>query len=162
MKRLWWIVMVVFVTVGCQNLQNVRLTKLEEQSSTFVFRKDVGTVNQLILTSTQQAPVEKQREIASKLEEAVNSGEYNLTACETRYVDGQLAAATIWYLSGDGEGNNVRVKLLTSDEWLYTDEDRDIQQQLATAQRSTGNIIETKTIFQEEYLLSAEVWYLEK
>ena len=118
----------------------------------------------LLLTSAEYYFDRKQSEVRPKLETTINGGEYNIIAVKTSYSSGYLTAAEITYdASGHGDGNNMRVMFIQSNEYYWNKKAAEIKPQLDEVVNSGKyDIAKINTTYAQGYLLAAEVYYREK
>jgi hypothetical protein len=118
----------------------------------------------LSITSTEYFLDKKQNDVRTKLEATINGGKYNIIAVKTLYSSGYLTAAEVTYnVSGRGDGNNIRVMFIQSDEHYWDRKAADIKHRLnAVVNSGKYDIIKINTTYAEGYLIAAEIYYREK
>lgn len=143
-----------------QPVQQDQVVEVPQDNVSSMGRPDKTDI--VLVTSDQYYLVEKQQEVASQLDELINAGSYDITEVQTYYSDGYLTAARVTYVPEvEGDGNKLRVKFIQSDKYYVNEKDQDVKKGLEEALAST-DVLKVNTIFQNGYLLAAEVWYLEK
>jgi len=100
----------------------------------------------------------KQFDFAHQVEEFVNSGEYNISQCQTSYTMGYLTAARCNYYPRVGKGNSLRVNFIQSKYDSVTDKNTDALHQLS--QFGDGAFSKV-TIYWTGHLMTAEVWWFD-
>lgn len=118
----------------------------------------------LSITSTEYYLSKKQDDVCPRLETMINSGDYNIIAIKTSYSSGYLAAAEVTYnTSRRGDGNNIRVMFIQSDEYYREKKAADVKSRLDVVVNSGKyDIMKINTTYVQGYLLAAEVYYREK
>lgn len=119
-----------------------------------------GKVSVELFTSDKHFLNEKQAEVTTDISSFINSGEHNVTEVQTSYTEGYLTAGRASY-SPDvpGKGKNLRVTFIQSSQHFLNEKDKDIKGALETTLESAENVYKVNTIFQEGFLMAAEVWY---
>ncbi len=102
----------------------------------------------------------KQEQVTSGISDFINSGEHNVTEVQTSYTDGFLTAGRASYSPDtQGRGSNLRVTFIQSSQHFLDKKDGEVKKMLATALEDAQNVHKVNTIFQQGFLVSAEVWY---
>jgi hypothetical protein len=80
---------------------------------------------------------------------------------ETHYSLGYLIAAEILYdRSGLGDGNNLRVLFIHSDNYYDSSRENEVRPKLtATVNSGKYSIVKVQTAYANDYLVAAEVYY---
>lgn len=113
-----------------------------------------------LFTSEKHFLNEKQEEIAGDIGVFINSGEHNVTEVQTSYTEGYLTAGRASYSPDtQGRGNNLRVTFIQSSQHFLYEKDGDVKKVLTATLEDAQNVHKVNTIFQEGYLVAAEVWY---
>jgi hypothetical protein len=118
----------------------------------------------LSITSDEHYFNKKQDEVRPKLESTVNGGKYNIVSVKTSYSSGYLTAAEVTYdASGRGDGNDLRVLFIQSDEYYWNKKAAEIKPKLdAMVNSGKYDIVKIQTTYAQGYLLAAEVYYRKK
>lgn len=106
----------------------------------------------------------KQNEVRPKFVATVNRGKYNIISTKTSYSSGYLTAAEITYeASGRGDGNNIRILLISSNKYHWDRQAADIKPRLdEVVNAGTLDIVKINTTYVQGYVLAAEVYHREK
>lgn len=123
-----------------------------------------SSVRLFSITSNKRHFNEKQDDVRQGVVMVVNGGHYNVITVKTAYSSGYLTAADIVYTaSGRGAGNDVRVRFIQSSECCLERKAADINPRLTEMVNSgTHDIMKINTVYEQGYLIAAEVYYREK
>jgi hypothetical protein len=146
---------------GCQknypeSTQTLEITKTQPMSG--------SDMRWISVISNKYYFNEKQDDIRPKLEAMINNGKYNVLYVKTSYSSGYLTAAEMAYdASGRGDGNNMRVMFIQSDEHYWNKKQDDIKPRIdAVVNSGKYDIVKINSVYAEGYLLAAEIYYREK
>lgn len=145
----------VFFTCGCA-------WYYPESEQTFEVGSQLmdNNTRMLSITSDSHYFAAKQEDILPKLNATVNSGKYNIIYVKTFYSVEYLTAAEIAYnASGRGEGNNIRLMIIQSDEHFWERMAPIIRSRLEEVVNSHRyNILKVNMVYVEGNLVVAEVY----
>jgi len=138
-----------------ESTQNIEFTKQQVSGS---------NIRLFIITSTEHYLNKKQNEVRPKLEAAINGGGDNITSVKTSYSSGYLTAAQITFdASSRGDGNNMRVIFIQSNEYYWNKKADEIKHRLDEVVNSGKyDIVKINTTYVKGFLLAAEVYYRKK
>jgi len=168
-KGLLWILLLtglVFLLVGCDDFkvsQSYQVCPQKACPQTAV----EDNVRLVLITSDHSYLVDKQKEqkeVLAKLVPMINSGQYNIISVKTSYSWGYLIAAEVTYSVSDrGIGNDLRIIFVTSDKDADDDRSQEVQKKLNILfSEATFAIEKVQTVYRNEDLLAAEVYYRDK
>ena len=124
-------------------------------------------VRLLVITGIGQTNEDRAVDAHKKMDEAINSGKYNIAAVETIYSGSNLISAAIaYYPDSIGAGNNLRVFFIDDGGWLqgWASKVKKIEARLqAQLERieKTGDysIVRIRPEIRNGYLYGAEIYY---
>ena len=148
---------------GCNNDQTI-----DQQQKTVICQKieDGKNLRVILITSDKYYLSEKEKEVRPKVEDIVNSGEYNVASVKTFYSEGYLASAEVDYnidIAKDCNNKTLRVIFILSNRYYLSEKEKDVKPQLDEIVNSGKyNIQDVNTTVLKGYLVAAEVYYHEK
>ncbi len=151
---------VQFVFISCNDTHN-ESTETTEVSNQCINDSTAGNLHIMSFTSDKRYFNEKQEEICPKLDSVINSGKYNITSVKTSYSEGYLTSADILYVDSCwGEGNNLRVVFVHSNEYYWGKKEAELKPRLDSVVNRGGlNVVKVQTTRLQGRLLAAEVYY---
>jgi hypothetical protein len=161
-------VFVILTLVACDGDSNEssQVTSVDRSqlpgTTTQVEGKSTG-LRVILLTSDQHYIDHKADEVSPALLEVINSGEYNIVSVKTTYVSGYLTSAEVYYDAVSGDGNHVRLLLISDDDDQYIDHKENVVKPLYEEAVNSGNydVISTRTVYVSGYFVAAEIYYRE-
>jgi len=153
---------ILFLTAGCSG--GDKYTPEFTQTEVTTQLMDGCNLRLISIISNEYYFTLKQDEVRSRLETIVNGGEYNICSVKTLYSYGYLTAAKVTYdASSPGDGNEIRVLIIYSNEYYFTLKQDEVRSRLETIVNSEKyDIVRINTIYTKGYLFAAEVYYREK
>ena len=131
------------------------------QTITFTYAVAKGQTSFAQFTSDKYYFEKVQADVAPKLTSFINSGDHNITEVDLSYSDNYLTSAVVYYdPNTTGEGNQLRLKLISSDKYYYEQIQPDVQKQLDAVQQTGLNIYKVQIVQDQGYTVAAVVWYL--
>ena len=168
LRNLFWCLLLslglLFLVIACEGTES----QLENRFTCQTI-EDGTNIRITTITSEKRWLVDRQEHITKQLEQMINSGKYNVVSINTTYTYGYLDCAVVNYNQvEDGEGRNLRVKLLhgqctgeSTRNWAAIQ--TSIELELDTFVNSGKyNIDDIKKILRSGKIVAAEVYYYEE
>lgn len=153
---------------ACNNYQEqTATTKVSDKQSAQDYGVTIettpGKVNIELFTSKEYYFNEKQAEVTNTINDFVNSGSHNISEIQTSYSDGYLTAGRANYSpDSQGKGNSIRVRFIQSSQYYWGEKNGEVKKELEDLLKNTQNVYKVNTVFQQGYLLAAEIWYYQQ
>ena len=112
-----------------------------------------------LINSSKQTLAEQQQEVVTNLVSFLDNGDDNITEVDLTYIDKYLVSAVVYWDPSNGKGNQLRVKLISSN---HTDVDQiqtDVQKQEVAFRQTGANIYKTLPVFLYGKTVAVSVWY---
>lgn len=144
----------VVLVAGCSSHH------MEESYTSDFSTTNTSNLKVLSLTSPRYYFEDKQSDVSNVLVATLGMGNVNVVSVQTSYSDAYLTAAQITYQETSGEGNRIRLIMITSDKMFLGDKQDQVKKKFDLVTNDpTLKIVKVQTIYDSGYLVAAEIYH---